>query len=89
MTFVFPLFFLFSKPLFLDDHFTTHNFLGFGFFQVLAISLSDKAVDRSIPGYAFTWLSVFALSFMIFTKKEEGIRAIWATRYKNLWREIY
>ena len=32
-------------------------FFGFGFFQVLAIFLSDEAVDRSIPGYPRFYLA--------------------------------
>ena len=53
-----PLSFLPSKPSFLHDHSTTQHsdFSGF-----LAISTTDKPVNRSIQAYALTQLNVFAL----------------------------
>ena len=58
-----PLSFLPSKPSFLHDHSTTQHsdFSGF-----LAISTTDKPVNRSIQAYALTQLNVFALRRLIF-----------------------
>ena len=75
-----PLSFLPSKPSFLHDHSTTQHsdFSGF-----LAISTTDKPVNRSIQAYALTQLNVFALrglSFVMFTKNKEGVRAIRAMK---------
>ena len=58
-----PLSFLPSKPSFLHDHSTTQHsdFSGF-----LAISTTDKPVNRSIQAYALTQLNVFALRGFIF-----------------------
>ena len=64
-----PLSFLPSKPSFLHDHSTTQHsdFSGF-----LAISTTDKPVNRSIQAYALMQLNAF--SFVIFTKTKEGVR---------------
>ena len=78
-----PLSFLPSKRSFLHDHSTTQrsDFSGF-----LAVSTTDKPVNRSIQAYALTQLNVFALrglSFVIFTKNKEGVRAVRAMKYKK------
>ena len=65
--FLLPVCFLSLKPSFVDDHFTTQRS---DFCSFLIISLTDKPVDRGIHGCAFTWQSVFALPFTIFTKKQ-------------------
>ena len=61
------------------------NIRSFPFF--LVISLIDKPVGRSIHVSALRQLSVFplreGLSFMIFTKNKEGVRAIRATKYEK------
>ena len=78
-----PLNFLPSKPSFLHDHSTTQHS---DFSSFLAISTTDKPVNRSIQAYALTQLNVFALrglSFVIFTKNKEGVRAIRAMKYKK------
>ena len=52
----------------------------------LAISTTDKPVNRSIKAYSLTQLNVFALrglSFVIFTKNKEGVRAIRAMKYQK------
>ena len=54
-TFGLPLSFLPSKPSFLHDHLTTQHS------SFLAISTTDKPVNRSIQAYALTQLNVFAL----------------------------
>ena len=72
-----------SKPSFLHDHFTTQH-SDFSIF--LSVPITDKPVNRSIHAYALTWLNVFVLrglSFLIFTKKMEGVRAIRAIKYKK------
>ena len=58
-----PLSFLPSKPSFLHGHSTTQrsDFSGF-----LAVSTTDKPVNRSIQAYALTQLNVFALRGFIF-----------------------
>ena len=80
-----PLSFLPSKPSFLHDHSTTQrsDFSGF-----LAVSTTDKPVNRSIQAYALTQHSVFALRGLIFRdihKKQgrTGVRAIRAMKYKK------
>ena len=52
-----------SKPSFLHDHSTTQHSDISGF---LAISATDKPVNRSIHAYALTQLNVFALRGFIF-----------------------
>ena len=82
-TFVLPYPFWPSKPSFLHDHFTTQH-SDFSIF--LSVPITDKPVNRSIHAYALTWLNVFVLrglSFLIFTKKMEGVRAIRAINYKK------
>ena len=52
----------------------------------LAISTTDKPLNRSIEAYALTQLNIFALrglSFVILTKNKEGVRAIRAMKYKK------
>ena len=47
---------------------------------------TDKPVNRSTQAYAITQLNVFALrglSFLIFTKNKEGVRAIRAMEHKK------
>ena len=78
-----PLSFLPSKPLFLHDHSTIQHS---DFSSFLAISTTDKPVNRSIQAYALTQLNVFALRGFIFRdihKKKEGVRAIRAMKYKK------
>ena len=58
-----PLSFLPSKPSFLHDHSTTQHS---NFSSFLAISTTDKPVNRSIQAYALTQLNVFALRGFIF-----------------------
>ena len=75
--------FLPSRPLFFHDHSTTQHsdFSGF-----LAISTTDKPVNRSIQAYALMQLNVFALRGFImreFTKNEEGVRTIRVMKYKK------
>ena len=53
-----PLSFLHAKPSFLHDHSTTQHSVFSGF---LAISTTDKPVNRSIQAYALTQLTVLAL----------------------------
>ena len=53
-----PLSFVPSKPSFLNDHSTTQHS---DFSNFLAISTTDKPVNRSIQTYALTQLNVFAL----------------------------
>ena len=62
-TFSIPLRFLPSKPSFLHDHFTTQHS---DFSTFLAVSTTDKPVNRSIHAYALTYLNVFALRRFIF-----------------------
>ena len=62
-TFGLPLRFLPSKPSFLHDHFTTQHS---NFSSFLAISTTDKPVNRSVQAYALTQLNVFALRGFIF-----------------------
>ena len=75
--------FLPSQPSFLHDHSTTQHsdFSGF-----LAISTTDKPVNRSIQAYGLTQLNAFVLrglSFVIFTRNKEGVRAVRAMKYKK------
>ena len=63
-TFGLPPCFLSLKPSFLNDHLTAQHSDVYIFF--LAISLTDKPVDRSIHAYALTLLSVFSLRGFIF-----------------------
>ena len=58
-----PLSFLPSKPSFLHDHSTTQHS---DFSSFLAISTTDKPVNRSIQAYALTQHNVFALRGLIF-----------------------
>ena len=58
-----PLNFLPSKPSFLHDHSTTQHS---DFSSFLAVSTTDKPVNRSIQAYALTQLNVFALRGLIF-----------------------
>ena len=58
-----PLCCLPSKPSFLHDHSTTQHW---DFSIFLAISTTDKLVNRSIQAYALTQLNVFTLSGFIF-----------------------
>ena len=58
-----PLRFLPSKPSFLHDHSTTQHS---NFSSFLAISTTDKPVNRSIKAYALTKLNVFAFRGFIF-----------------------
>ena len=51
----------------------------FGFFHILAVSTTDKPVNRSVNAYAHTWLNVFCV--------KEGIPAIRAIKYKIMWLE--
>ena len=55
-TFGLPLRFLPSKPLFLHDHFTTQHS---DFSRFLALSTTDKPVNRSIHAYALTQVNFF------------------------------
>ena len=57
-TFGLPLRFLPSKPLFLHDHFTTQHS---DFSRFLALSTTDKPVNRSIHAYALTQLNFFCV----------------------------
>ena len=78
-----PLSFLPSKPSFLHDHSTTQHS---DFSSFLAISTTDKPVNRSIQAYALTQLNVFALRGFIFRdihKNKEGVRAIRVMKYKK------
>ena len=61
-TFGLPLRFLPPKPSFLHDSTTQHS----DFSSFLAISTTDKPVNRSIQAYAITQLNVFALRGFIF-----------------------
>ena len=58
-----PLSFLPSEPSFLHNHSTTQHS---NFSSFLAISTTDKPVNRSIQAYALTQLNVFALRGFIF-----------------------
>ena len=62
-TFGLPLRFLPSKPSFLHDHFTTQHS---DFSSFLAVSTTDKPVNRSIHAYSLMYLNVFALRGFIF-----------------------
>ena len=77
-----PLSFLPSKPSYLHDHSTTQNS---DFSSFLAISTTDKPVNRSILAYALTQLNVFALRGFMFRdihkKNKDGNRAIRAMKY--------
>ena len=85
-----PLSFLPSKPSFLHDHSTTQHS---DFSSFLAISTTDKPVNRSIQAYALTQHNVFALRGLIFRdihkKNKEGPEierfGLWNT--KNVWLE--
>ena len=88
MAFGRPLSFLPSKPSFLHDHSTTQHSDISGF---LAISATDKPVNRSIHAYALTQLNVFALRGFIFRDihKKQG-RSSSNSGYeiqKNMWLE--
>ena len=79
-----PLSFLPSKPSFLHDHSTTQHSDFSVFF--LAISTTDKPVNRGIKAYSLTQLNVFALRGFIFRdihKNKEGVRAIRVMKYKK------
>ena len=83
-----PLSFLPSKPSFLHDHSTTQHS---DFSSFLAISTTDKPVNRSIQAYALTQLNVFALRGFIFRDihKKQG-RSSSNSGYeiqKNMWLE--
>ena len=61
-------------------------------FPILAISTTDKTVNRSIQAYALTQLSVFALRVFIcrdIKKNKEGVRAIRAMKYNKYVAETY
>ena len=58
-----PLSFLPSRPSFLHDHSTAQHS---NFSSFLAISTTDKPLNRSIQAYALTQLNVFALRGFIF-----------------------
>ena len=58
-----PLRFLPSKPSFLHDHFTTQHS---DFSSFLAVSTTDKPVNRSTHAYSLMYLNVFALRGFIF-----------------------
>ena len=79
-TFVLPYPFWPSKPSFLHDHFTTQH-SDFSIF--LSVPITDKPVNRSIHAYALNVFVLRGLSFLIFTKKMEGVRAIRAIKYKK------
>ena len=52
----------------------------------LAISTTDKPVNQSIHAYALTQPTIFAQRGFIFCdihKNKEGVRAIWAMKYKK------
>ena len=88
MAFSRSLSFLPSKPLFLHDHSTTQHSDISGF---LAISATNKPVNRSIHAYALTQLNVFALKRFIFRDihKKQG-RSSSNPGYeiqKNMWLE--
>ena len=71
-TFGLPLRFLPSKPSFLHDHFTTQHS---DFSSFLAVSTTDKPVNRSMHAYSLMYLNVFALRGFIFRdihKKKQG-----------------
>ena len=80
-----PLSFLPSKPSFLHDHSATQHSNFSSFF--LAISTTDKPVNRSIQAYALTKPNVFALRGFIFRdihkKNKKGVRAIRAMKDKK------
>ena len=83
-----PLSFLPSKPSFLHDHSTTQHS---NFSSFLAISTTDKPVNRSIQAYALTQRNVFALRGFIFhdIHKKQG-RSSSNSRYeiqKIMWLE--
>ena len=67
----------------MHNHSTTQHS---NFSSFLAISTTDKPVNRSIQAYALTQLNVFALRGFIFRdihKIKEGVRAIQAIKYKK------
>ena len=70
-TFVLPLRFLLSKPSFLHGHFTTQHS---DFPRFLAVSTTDKPVNRSIHAYSLTQLNVFALRGFIFREIHKNTR---------------
>ena len=75
--------FLPSKASFLQDHLITQHS---DFPSFLAVSSTDKPINRSIHAYALTWRNVFALRGFIFRdiqKNNEGVRAIRAIKYKK------
>ena len=76
-TFGLPCHFWPSKPSFLLDHFTTQH-SDFSIF--LSVPITDKPVNRSIHAYALNVFVLRGLSFLIFTKKMEGVRAIRAIK---------
>ena len=83
-----PLSFLPSKPSFLHDHSTTQHSNVSSF---LAISTTDKSVNRSIQAYALTQLNVFCVKGVYLswysqkTRKEFEQFGLWNT--KNMWLE--
>ena len=84
-----PLSFLPSKPSFLHDHSTTQHS---DFSSFLAISTTDKPVNRSIQAYALTQLNVFALRGFIFRDihKKQGRSSSNSghkKKTKNVWLE--
>ena len=89
-TFGLPLSFLSSKPSFLHDHSTTQhsNFPSF-----LAISTTDKPVNRSTQAYAVTQLNIFALRVFIFRdihkKTRKEFEQSGAMKYKKYVAETY
>ena len=62
-TFGLPLRFLPSKPSFLHDHFTIQHS---DFSSFLAVSTTDKPVNRNIHAHPLKQLNVFALRGFIF-----------------------
>ena len=89
-TFGLPPHFLPSKLSFPLDYFTTQHP---DFASFLAVSITDRPVNRSIHAYALTQLNVFALRGFIFLdihqKNKEGVRAIRAIKYKKKNWKIY
>ena len=81
--------FLPSKPSFLHDHSTTQHF---GFFQFLAISTTDKPVNRSIQAYALTQLNFFCVkgvyhSWYSQKKTRKEFEQFGLSNTKNKWLE--
>ena len=78
-----PLSFLPSKPSFLKEHSTTQQS---HFSSFLAISTTDKPVNRSIQTYALTQLNIFALRGFIFRDihKKQGRSSSYEIQKKNV-----